>query len=51
MKYIIIILLILKFAFSHALADIINKIEIKNNSRVTKETIITFGGVGKILKA
>ncbi len=45
MKYIIIILLILKFAFSHALADIINKIEIKNNSRVTKETIITFGGI------
>ena len=45
MKYIIIILLILKFAFPHAFADIINKIEVKNNNRVTTETIITFGGI------
>jgi len=45
MKHIIIILLILKFAFSHAFADIINNIEVKNNNRVTKETIITFGGI------
>ena len=45
MKHIVIILLILKFAFSHAFADIINNIEVKNNNRVTKETIITFGGI------
>ena len=45
MKHIIIILLILKFAFTHVFADIINKIEVKNNNRVSKETIITFGGI------
>ena len=45
MKYLIIILLIFKFAFPYAFADIINNIEVKNNNRVTKETIITFGGI------
>ena len=45
MKHIIIILLILKFAFTHVFADIINNIEVKNNNRVSKETIITFGGI------
>ena len=39
------ILLIFKFAFSHALGDIINKIEVKNNDRITTESIITFGGI------
>ena len=29
----------------HAFADIINSIEVKNNNRVTKETIIAFGGI------
>ena len=45
MKYLFIILLILKFGFSHAFGDIINNIEVKNNSRITKETIIAFGGI------
>ena len=45
MKYLFIIFLILKFAFSNAFGDVINNIEVKNNSRITKETIITFGGI------
>ena len=45
MKYLITILLIFKFAFSYALGDIINKIEVKNNNRITTESIITFGGI------
>tara|TARA_B100001564_G_C20649839_1_gene676292 strand:+ start:75 stop:2303 length:2229 start_codon:yes stop_codon:yes gene_type:complete len=45
MKYLIIFLLIIKFAFMHAFADIINSIEVQNNNRVTKETIIAFGGI------
>ena len=45
MKYLITFLLILKFAFSYAFGDIINDIEVKNNNRITKETIITFGGI------
>jgi len=45
MKYILIIFFIFKFAFVSAYADIINKIQIKNNNRISKETIITFGGI------
>ena len=45
MKFFFLILLILKFAFSHVYADIINNIEVKNNNRITKETIISFGGI------
>ena len=45
MKYLFIILLILKFAFTNAFGDVINNIEVKNNNRITKETIITFGGI------
>ena len=45
MKYLFIILLILKFAFSYAFGDVINNVEVKNNNRITKETIITFGGI------
>ncbi len=45
MKYLFIILLILNLAFSHAFGDVINNVEVKNNNRITKETIITFGGV------
>ena len=45
MKYLFIILLIFKFAFTNAFADVINNIEVKNNNRITKETIITFGGI------
>ena len=45
MKYLFLILLLLEFAFSYAFGDIINKIEVKNNNRITKETIITFGGI------
>ena len=45
MKYILIILFIFKTTLTSAYADIINKIQIKNNNRITKETIITFGGI------
>ncbi len=45
MKYILIILIIFKFAFTYAFADIINDIQVKNNNRITKETILTFGGI------
>ena len=34
-----------KFAFISAFADVINDVQIKNNNRITKETIITFGGI------
>ncbi len=45
MKYIFIILIFLKLTFSYALGDVINNIQIKNNNRITKETIISFGGI------
>ena len=45
MKHLILILLIFKFAFTHVFADVINDVKIKNNERITKETIITFGGL------
>ena len=40
-----IILLIFKLTFTHAFSEVINNIEVKNNNRITKETIITFGGI------
>jgi len=45
MKYLFIILLIFKLTLTHAFSEIINNVEIKNNNRITKETIITFGGI------
>ncbi len=45
MKYLFIILLVFKLTFTQASGDVINKVEIKNNNRITKETIITFGGI------
>ena len=45
MKYLFLILLMVKFAFISAFADVINDVQIKNNNRITKETIITFGGI------
>ena len=45
MKYLFIFLLFFKFAFTNVFSEIINNIEIKNNNRITKETIITFGGI------
>ena len=45
MKYLFLILLIFKFAFINVFADVINDVQIKNNNRITKETIITFGGI------
>ena len=45
MKYLFKILLILKFTATCAFGDVINSIEVKNNNRITKETIITFGGI------
>ena len=45
MKYIFLILLIFNFAFSHVFGEVINDVKIKNNNRITKETIISFGGI------
>ena len=45
MKYLIIIFLVFKLSLSYALGDIINDVQVKNNNRITKETIITFGGI------
>ena len=45
MRYFFIILLFFKFAFTNALSKVIENIIIKNNERVTKETIISFGGI------
>ena len=45
MKYFLIILLILNLAFKNTFADVINKIEVKNNKRITNESIITFSGI------
>ena len=45
MKYLFKILIILKFTITYALADVINDVQVQNNNRITKETIITFGGI------
>ena len=45
MKYLFKILLILKLSITYAFGDVINDVQIKNNNRITKETIITFGGI------
>ena len=45
MKYVFIILIFLKFTLTQAFADVINDIKVKNNNRITKETIIAFGGI------
>ena len=45
MKYIFKILIIFNLAFTCSFADIINDVQIKNNNRITKETIIAFGGI------
>ena len=45
MKYILLIILLFKFAFFNVLADVINDIEVKNNNRITKESIVTFSGI------
>ena len=45
MKFLFIILLILKLTMTYAFSDVINDLQIKNNNRITKETIISFGGI------
>ena len=45
MKYLFIILLIFKLTFTQVFGEVINNVEVKNNNRITKETIITFGGI------
>ena len=45
MKYIFKILLILKFTITYAFGDVISDVRVKNNNRITKETIITFGNI------
>ena len=39
MKYLFVILLIFKLMFTHVAGEVINNVEIKNNNRITKETI------------
>ena len=45
MRYLFIILLTLNIFYNHAYSDVINNIEVKNNDRITKESIITFSGI------
>ncbi len=45
MKYLFIIFLIFKFAFTFAFSEIVNDLQIKNNNRISKESIITFSGI------
>ena len=45
MKYILIIFLVLNITLNDLFADVINKVEVKNNKRITKESIITFSGI------
>ena len=45
MKYLFIILLLTKFVLTNVFADVINDIQVKNNNRITKESIITFSGI------
>ena len=45
MKYIFIIVIFLKLTFINAYADVINSVDVKNNKRITKESIITFSGI------
>ena len=45
MRYIFIIILTLNIFYNHSYADVINNIEVKNNDRITKESIITFSGI------
>ena len=45
MKLILILLLILNCLVKPVFAEIINSIEIKNNKRITKESIMTFGDI------
>ena len=45
MKYIFIIVIFLKVTFINAYADVINSVDVKNNKRITKESIITFSGI------
>ncbi len=45
MKLILILLLILNCLVKPVFAEIINAIEIKNNKRITKESIMTFGDI------
>ena len=38
-------MLLIKFAFTNVFADVINDVQVKNNNRITKESIITFSGI------
>ena len=45
MRYILLIILVFKLTLAKAVAEVINDIEVKNNNRITKESIITFSGI------
>ena len=33
------------FSITYAFADVINDVQVKNNNRITKESIVTFSGI------
>ena len=45
MKYFLFILIFIKFAFTFVFAEVINSVQVKNNNRITNETIVTFGNI------
>ncbi len=45
MKFFVLTLLTINLFFSSSIADVINKIEVKNNNRISEQSIITFGGI------
>ncbi len=45
MKFLFVIFIILKLTFTYTYADVINDIKIKNNNRITKESILSFSGI------
>ena len=45
MKYFLFIFIFIKFAFTFVFAEVINSVQVKNNNRITNETIVTFGNI------
>ena len=45
MKYFLFIFIFVKFAFTFVFAEVINSVQVKNNNRITNETIVTFGNI------
>ncbi len=45
MKFLFIVLILVKFAFTYVNADVINDVKVENNKRITKESILSFSGI------